>query len=56
MQVPVLAVVIPCYNEEEAIENTLNIMLKYIESLVNSQKISEKSFIYLVKPNKAKLI
>lgn len=48
MQVPVLAIVIPCYNEEEALENTLNTLLNYVNELVSKQKISEKSFIYLV--------
>ncbi len=48
MQVPVLAIIIPCYNEEEALSNTLNTLLSYVDELVSKQKISEKSFIYLV--------
>ena len=48
MQVPVLAIIIPCYNEEEALENTLKTLLNYVDELVSKQKISEKSFIYLV--------
>ena len=48
MQVPVLAIIIPCYNEEEALEQTLNTLLSYVDELVSKQKISEKSFIYLV--------
>ena len=48
MQAPVLAIIIPCYNEQEALGNTLDILLKYMAGLVSDKKISEKSFIYLV--------
>jgi glycosyltransferase involved in cell wall biosynthesis len=48
MQNPKLALVIPCFNEEEAIEQTVNRLLEVIEGLINSEKINKESFIYLV--------
>jgi len=48
MQVPVLAIIIPCYNEEEAIESTLNTLLKYLYELTERNLVSDKSFLYLV--------
>ena len=48
MQVPVLAIIIPCYNEEEAIESTLNTLFKYLYELTERNLVSDKSFLYLV--------
>lgn len=48
MQNPVLALVIPCYNEEEVIETTVNKLIEILEDLNQKQKISHESFIYLV--------
>ncbi|MBR6162529.1 glycosyltransferase family 2 protein [bacterium] len=48
MQVPVLSIIIPCYNEEEAIENTLKTLLDYLKELTDRNIVSEKSFLYLV--------
>lgn len=48
MNSPVLAVVIPCYNEEELIEITINRLLGVLDNLIAIKKISPESFIYLV--------
>ena len=48
MQNPKLALVIPCYNEEEVIETTVKRLLEVLDDLAKSNKISSKSFIYLV--------
>ena len=48
MQVPVLAIIIPCYNEEEAIENTIKNLLNYLKELSERNVVSENSFLYLV--------
>ncbi|WP_331345605.1 glycosyltransferase family 2 protein [Cellvibrio sp. UBA7661] len=46
--IPSLAVVIPCYNEEEMLPKTLATMLSLRESMIAKGKISEASKIYLV--------
>lgn len=48
MQNPILALVIPCYNEEEVIKTTINRLLEVLNDLINTEKISHESFIYLV--------
>lgn len=48
MQNPILALVIPCYNEEEVIETTINRLIDVLEDLTTANKISHESFIYLV--------
>ena len=45
---PSLAVVIPCYNEEEMLPKTLATMLALRESMINTGKINHDSKIYLV--------
>ena len=46
--VPSLAVVIPCYNEEEMLPKTLATMLALRDSMINKGKINQDSKIYLV--------
>lgn len=46
--IPSLAVVIPCYNEEEMLPKTLTTMLNLRDSMVAKGKISQDSKIYLV--------
>lgn len=46
--IPSLAVVIPCYNEEEMLPKTLAVMLQLRDAMVAKQKISSDSKIYLV--------
>ena len=48
MQNPKLALVIPCYNEQEVIEITVNRLLEVLSNLADNGKISHESFIYLV--------
>lgn len=48
MNTPTLAIIIPCFNEEEAIESTVNRLLQIRRDLIVQNKIREDSFIYLV--------
>ncbi len=43
-----LAIIIPCYNEEDAILKTADEIKKVINDLVQKSKISEDSFVYFV--------
>lgn len=43
-----LALIIPCYNEEPVIASTIKTLLGILEELVTKDKISDKSYIYLV--------
>lgn len=45
---PVLAIVIPCYNEELCIRYTVDKLFGVINSLIDKDKISNESYIYLV--------
>ena len=46
--IPSLAVVIPCYNEEEMLPKTLEIMLELRDSMISKGKINQESKVYLV--------
>jgi len=46
--IPSLAVVIPCYNEEEMLPKTLSTMLNLRQSMIAKGKINQDSKIYLV--------
>ena len=48
MSKPVLAITIPCYNEELCIENTVNKLFEVLDDLIKKDKIDKKSFLYLV--------
>lgn len=48
MENPILAVIVPCYNEEEVIETTVNRLLEVIDGLAADGEISPESFIYAV--------
>lgn len=45
---PILAVVIPCYNEEEIVLQTIDIVNKKLETLIDKKKIGTSSFICFV--------
>lgn len=45
---PILAIIIPCYNEELSIEITVNKLIEVLNYLINKEKISEKSYFYLI--------
>lgn len=48
MNTPKLAIIIPCFNEELCIEKTVNQLLVVMESLIQKNKITQDSYIYLV--------
>ena len=43
-----LAIVIPCYNEEQVLENAASVLLRLKEELVRKQKITADSFLLFV--------
>lgn len=45
MQVPVLAIIIPCYNEQEALGNTLDTLLGYMDWFLIKRSVKKVSFI-----------
>lgn len=45
---PILAIVVPCFNEELCVNSTVDKLLEVIAALVKKGKISDKSYIYLV--------
>ena len=46
--IPQLAIIIPCFNEELCIKNTVERLLVVIEDLVSKNKITSESYIYMV--------
>ena len=48
MQTPKLAVTIPCYNEELCVEKTCKRLLEVFDMLIEKNKITQDSYIYLV--------
>lgn len=46
--IPQLAIIIPCFNEELCIKNTVERLLVVIDDLVVKNKITSESYIYLV--------
>lgn len=48
MQIPKLAIVIPCYNEELCINSTCQRLLEIIEILSDKGKITKDSYLYFV--------
>lgn len=45
---PVIAIVIPCYNEEEALPSTVSVLRTVLANLVSEEKISSRSYIFCV--------
>ena len=43
-----LAIVVPCYNEEEVLPISIPELLKVLEDLVGEKKISEDSYLLFV--------
>lgn len=43
-----LSIIVPCYNEEEVLEETSNRLLLLLNRLIKSSKINEKSKIYFI--------
>lgn len=48
MQTPKLAIIIPCYNEELCVESTCKRLLEVLKDLIDKQKITPDSYLYLV--------
>ena len=48
MQIPKLAIIIPCYNEELCIKSTTEKLLEIIKMLSDKGKISKDSYLYFV--------
>ena len=48
MEKPILAIVVPCFNEEEILQTTFNELQKVLKELINKNKISENSYISFV--------
>ena len=48
MNIPTLAIIIPCYNEELCVKNTVETLLKLMDKLVEKGKIKSDSYLYLV--------
>ncbi len=48
MQIPKLAVIIPCFNEELCVESTCSRLLEVLDSLIANGEISKESFLYFV--------
>ena len=47
-KVPIIAFVIPCYNEQAGIQHTLSCLLTDINKLEKSKAISSKSYVLLI--------
>lgn len=48
MNIPTLAVIIPCYNEELCINTTATRLLEVLEHLIKANKIRRDSYLYFV--------
>lgn len=48
MQIPKLAVIIPCFNEELCVESTCRRLLEVLEMLRDKGKISSDSYLYFI--------
>lgn len=45
---PKLAIIIPCYNEQEALHMTIDRLTTILYGLINQSKVASDSFIYLI--------
>ena len=48
MSVPVVTLVVPCYNEEAVLPDTIDVLHQLVEELVKETLISDKSKILFV--------
>ena len=47
-ELPIIAFVVPCYNENEVLESTFNIILDKINQLIYNNLVSKSSFVLFV--------
>jgi glycosyltransferase involved in cell wall biosynthesis len=45
---PIIALVLPCYNEQDAIPHALQELLSTLGKLIDAKKISNKSYLYFI--------
>lgn len=48
MEIPQLAIIIPCYNEELCIESTVSQLFVVLDELIKKGKIKDSSYLYLI--------
>lgn len=48
MDKPILAIIIPCYNEELCVKTTVTTLLNLLDKLIEKGKIKPNSYLYLV--------
>ena len=48
MEIPKLAIIVPCFNEELCVKSNVEQLLNVLNKLVNDRKIKSDSYIYLV--------
>lgn len=48
MEIPQLAIIVPCYNEELCIKSTAERLIWVLQDLINKGKVKTNSYIYLV--------
>ncbi len=48
MEKPILAIVVPCFNEEEILQTTFGVLQKILKELISKNKISENSYISFI--------
>jgi polyisoprenyl-phosphate glycosyltransferase len=46
--IPSLAIVVPCYNEEESLPKTISVLNNLIDRLITANKVTTESKVYLV--------
>ena len=47
-KIPLLSIVVPCFNEEEVLKNSIDELLNVLNDLSNKNKIDKNSYLYLV--------
>ena len=45
---PIIAIIAPCYNEEEILPETVKKLIAKLQQLINEKSVNEKSKIYFI--------